>query len=34
MQLVWNTYEIEFRASQWNASGKKTKNAAGSRSPL
>ena len=27
MQLVWNT-EIEFRASQWNASGKKTKNAA------
>jgi len=28
MQLVWNTYEIEFRASQWNASGKKTKNAA------
>jgi hypothetical protein len=26
-QLVWNTYEIEFRASQWNASGKKTKNA-------
>ncbi len=28
MQLVWNTYEIELRASQWNASGKKTKNAA------
>jgi hypothetical protein len=28
MQLVWNTYEIEFRAPQWNASGRKTKNAA------
>ena len=27
MQLVWNTYEIEFKASQWDASGQKTKNA-------
>lgn len=27
MQLVWNTYEIEFQASQWDASGRKTKNA-------
>ena len=26
-QLVWNTYEIEFRASQWDASGRKLKNA-------
>jgi len=25
-QLEWNTYEIEFHASQWDASGKKTKN--------
>jgi hypothetical protein len=27
MQLVWNTYEIEFRASRWNASGTKVENA-------
>jgi hypothetical protein len=27
MQLVWNTYEIEFKASRWNASGAKTENA-------
>jgi hypothetical protein len=27
-ELVWNTYEIEFRASRWNASGEKTENAA------
>lgn len=27
MQLVWNTYEIEFKASRWDGSGKKTKNA-------
>lgn len=27
MQLVWNTYEIEFHASQWDASGRKTQNA-------
>jgi hypothetical protein len=27
MQLVWNTYEIEFRASQWDSSRKKTKDA-------
>jgi hypothetical protein len=27
MQLVWNTYEIEFRGSRWNASGTKTDSA-------
>jgi hypothetical protein len=27
MQLVWNTYEIEFRASRWNGSGAKIENA-------
>jgi hypothetical protein len=27
MQLVWNTYEIEFKASRWNASGAKIENA-------
>jgi hypothetical protein len=26
-QLVWNTYEIEFRASVWGSNGQKTKNA-------
>jgi hypothetical protein len=26
-ELVWNTYEIEFRASRWNASGTKLENA-------
>lgn len=26
-QLVWNTYEIEFRAPIWNQNGQKTKNA-------
>jgi hypothetical protein len=25
--LIWNTYEIEFQSSVWDASGKKTKNA-------
>lgn len=27
MQLVWNTYEIEFKASRWDGSGAKTENA-------
>ncbi len=27
MQLVWNTYEIEFKASRWNESGAKIENA-------
>jgi hypothetical protein len=27
MELVWNTYEIEFKSSVWDAAGKKTKNA-------
>lgn len=27
MQLVWNTYEIEFKAARWNASGTKIENA-------
>jgi hypothetical protein len=27
MQLVWNTYEIEFKASRWSASGAKIENA-------
>ena len=27
MQLVWNTYEIEFKASRWDGAGRKTKNA-------
>jgi hypothetical protein len=27
MQLVWNTYEIEFKASRWDASGAKIENA-------
>ena len=26
-ELVWNTYEIEFRASVWNQGGQKLKNA-------
>ena len=27
MQMVWNTYEIEFRAPTWDASGRKTSHA-------
>jgi hypothetical protein len=27
MQLVWNTYEIEFKAARWSASGMKLENA-------
>jgi len=26
MQLVWNVYEIEFKAARWDASGRKTSN--------